>query len=62
VITDGLGKVIARHDYSAFGDETYTAQRTTTLGYKPDTIRQDYTGYLRWSNKSGIKTHSDKMR
>ncbi len=45
VITDATGKVIARHDYSAFGDETFTIQRTDTLGYKPDTIRQDYTGY-----------------
>jgi RHS repeat-associated protein len=54
VITDSLGKVIARHDYSAFGDETYTVQRTQGLGYKPDTIRQDYTGYQK-DDESGLE-------
>ncbi len=54
VITDGLGKVIARHDYSAFGDETFTVQRTDTLGYKADTIRQDYTGYQK-DDESGLE-------
>ena len=54
IITDGLGKVIARHDYSAFGDETYTTQRTNALGYKPDTIRQDYTGYQK-DDESGLE-------
>jgi RHS repeat-associated protein len=54
VITDGLGKVIARHDYSAFGDESFTVQRTQTIGYKPDTIRQDYTGYQK-DDESGLE-------
>ena len=54
VITDASGKVIARHDYSAFGDETLTVQRTDTLGYKPDTIRQDYTGYQK-DDESGLE-------
>jgi RHS repeat-associated protein len=54
IITDGLGKVIARHDYSAFGDETATVQRTDTLGYKNDSIRQDYTGYQK-DDESGLE-------
>jgi RHS repeat-associated protein len=54
VVTDGLGKVIARHDYSAFGDETFTIQRTQSLNYKPDTIRQDYTGYQK-DDESGLE-------
>jgi RHS repeat-associated protein len=45
IITDNVGKVIARKDFNAFGDETYTSQRTEQLGYKPEEIRQDYTGY-----------------
>ncbi|MBA2749355.1 MAG: hypothetical protein H0U45_11600 [Tatlockia sp.] len=45
VITDQNGNVTSRKDFSAFGDETLTAQRTTGLGYQPDTVRQDYTGY-----------------
>jgi RHS repeat-associated protein len=45
VITNAVGVVIARKDFSAFGDETLTPQRTTGLGYGPEEIRQDYTGY-----------------
>jgi RHS repeat-associated protein len=54
IITDSLGKVIARHDYSAFGDESFTVQRTQSLNYKPDTIRQDYTGYQK-DEESGLE-------
>jgi RHS repeat-associated protein len=54
LITDATGKVIARHDYSAFGDETFTVQRTQSLNYKPDTIRQDYTGYQK-DDESGLE-------
>ena len=54
IITDGLGKVIARHDYAAFGDESFTVQRTQTVGYKPDNIRQDYTGYQK-DDESGLE-------
>jgi RHS repeat-associated protein len=45
IITDNIGKVIARKDFNAFGDETNSAQRTEQLGYKPEEVRQDYTGY-----------------
>lgn len=45
IITNVVGEVIARKDFSAFGEETFTAQRTANLGYKPENIRQDYTGY-----------------
>jgi RHS repeat-associated protein len=54
LITDATGKVIARHDYSAFSDETFTVQRTQSLNYKPDTIRQDYTGYQK-DDESGLE-------
>jgi RHS repeat-associated protein len=54
IITDNTGKIIARKDFGAFGDETYTAQRTTGLGYKPEEIRQDYTGYQK-DDESGLE-------
>lgn len=45
VITDQAGNVTSRHDYMAFGDEAASAQRVSGLGYTPDNIRQQYTGY-----------------
>jgi RHS repeat-associated protein len=54
IITDSTGKVIARKDFGAFGDETYTSQRTELLGYKPEEIRQDYTGYQK-DDESGLE-------
>jgi RHS repeat-associated protein len=54
IITDNTGKVIARKDFGAFGDETMTSQRTTALGYKPEEIRQDYTGYQK-DDESGLE-------
>jgi RHS repeat-associated protein len=54
IITDNVGKVIARKDFNAFGDETSSAQRTDTLGYKPEEIRQDYTGYQK-DDESGLE-------
>lgn len=54
VITDSVGNILARKDFSAFGDETATAQRTTALGYKPENIRQDYTGYQK-DDESGLE-------
>jgi RHS repeat-associated protein len=54
VITDAIGKVAARKDFGAFGDETFTPQRTNALGYKPEEIRQDYTGYQR-DDESGLE-------
>jgi RHS repeat-associated protein len=54
IITDNVGKVIARKDFNAFGDETASAQRTELLGYKPEEIRQDYTGYQK-DDESGLE-------
>jgi RHS repeat-associated protein len=54
IITDNVGKVIARKDFNAFGDETNSAQRTELLGYKPEEIRQDYTGYQK-DDESGLE-------
>ncbi len=51
IATDGIGTVISRHDYLAFGDEVTETLgniggRTIAQGYgKPDEIRQGYTGY-----------------
>ncbi len=54
IITDNVGKVIARKDFNAFGDETASAQRTELIGYKPEEIRQDYTGYQK-DDESGLE-------
>jgi RHS repeat-associated protein len=54
IITDNIGKVIARKDFNAFGDETNSAQRTEPLGYKPEETRQDYTGYQK-DEESGLE-------
>lgn len=45
--TDQNGAVTARHDYRPFGEEIFSAERTTTLGYTADTIRKQFTGYER---------------
>ena len=54
IITDNTGKIIARKDFNAFGDETNSAQRTEQLGYKSEEIRQDYTGYQK-DDESGLE-------
>jgi RHS repeat-associated protein len=54
IVTDSVGNVIARKDFSAFGEETYTWQRTEGLGYKAENIRQDYTGYQK-DDESGLE-------
>jgi RHS repeat-associated protein len=46
-ITDSLGKVTSRRDFLPFGEEIYSIQRTTTLGYSDDAVRQKFTGYER---------------
>ena len=43
--TDKNGSVISRNDYLPYGEDLYTTQRTQTLGYTSDTIRQQFTGY-----------------
>lgn len=47
VITDQLGGVKDRRDYSAFGEETISVERQSTLGYASpgDELRKGYTGY-----------------
>ncbi|KXK00613.1 MAG: cell well associated RhsD protein, partial [Acidobacteria bacterium OLB17] len=45
--TDQNGQTISRHDYHPFGEEVFTAQRTTGLGYASDTVRKQFTGYER---------------
>ncbi|MCC7306483.1 MAG: RHS repeat-associated core domain-containing protein [Acidobacteria bacterium] len=45
--TDQNGAVIARHDYHPFGEEIFTAQRTTGLNYSADSVRKQFTGYER---------------
>lgn len=47
VITNENGAITSRQDFSAFGDQTLTVQRTEALGYKPDELRKNYTGYER---------------
>jgi len=45
--TDATGQVTSRHDYHPFGEEIYTAQRTTGLNYSADSVRNQFTGYER---------------
>ncbi|MBX7060020.1 MAG: hypothetical protein K1X52_00020 [Pyrinomonadaceae bacterium] len=45
VVTDERGSVRSRRDFTAFGEESFTAQRTQGLGYQPTEVRKDYTGY-----------------
>jgi RHS repeat-associated protein len=48
IATDASGGVISRKDFTAFGEEVVTAQRTSGdegNGYDPPNVRQDYTGY-----------------
>jgi RHS repeat-associated protein len=61
VITNQLGSVTARKDYSAFGEETFTSHRTSGLGYdpndykqQPEEARQGYTGYQK-DEESGLE-------
>lgn len=44
--TDRNGAVISRNDYLPFGEDLFTPQRTQTLGYTPDDVRQGFTGYI----------------
>ncbi|MFN6965301.1 MAG: RHS repeat domain-containing protein, partial [Pyrinomonadaceae bacterium] len=45
--TDRDGNVTSRRDFHPFGEEIYTAQRTTGLSYDADTVRKQFTGYER---------------
>ena len=45
--TNETGTVISRRDFMPFGEEIYTAQRTTQQGYTQDNTRQKFTSYER---------------
>lgn len=55
VITNENGAVTQRKDYAAFGEQTFTTNRTSGLGYatNPDELRQGYTGYEK-DGESGL--------
>ncbi len=54
VITNKYGIVTTRQDYTAFGEETITANRQTGLGYTgQDELRKGYTGYEK-DDESGL--------
>ena len=55
VISDQIGTVTHRKDYSAFGEETISAQRQSALGYTAagDELRKGYTGYEK-DRESGL--------
>ena len=60
IVTDGLGAVVSRHDYMAFGDEVSdtignVGGRTSAQGYgEEDEIRKGYTGYEK-DEESGLE-------
>jgi RHS repeat-associated protein len=53
VLTDENGATISRRDFHPFGEEIATPQRTESLGYMNDTVRQKFTGYER-DDESGL--------
>ncbi len=54
VITDQDGNVTNRKDYTAFGEENFTEERTSGLGYSgPNETRKGYTGYEK-DDESGL--------
>ncbi|MFN0139119.1 MAG: RHS repeat domain-containing protein [Pyrinomonadaceae bacterium] len=54
VITNENGAVTSRKDFTAFGEENVTAQRSAGLGYQTPNIRKDYTGYEK-DSESGLE-------
>ena len=54
VITNETGEVTTRKDYTAFGEETVSSQRTTALKYDNESeTRKGYTGYEK-DEESGL--------
>lgn len=54
VVTNANGAVINRKDFTAFGEENYSQQRTSALGYtSQDDLRKGYTGYEK-DDESGL--------
>ncbi|MFN0140934.1 MAG: RHS repeat domain-containing protein, partial [Pyrinomonadaceae bacterium] len=58
--TDANGTVTARHDYHPFGEEIFTSQRTSALGYAVDTVRNQFTGYER-DSETGLDFAGARM-
>lgn len=54
VITDQSGAVVSRKDFTAFGEESVTAERAGHPEYDPPEIRQNYTGYQK-DTESGLE-------
>jgi RHS repeat-associated protein len=63
--TDANGAVISKHDYHPFGEEVFTTQRTSGLGYAADTVRKKFTGYQRDDETeldyAGLRIYSSKL-
>ena len=54
IISNENGTVTSRTDFTAFGEENYTPQRTDSLGYTgQNDIRKGYTGYEK-DDESGL--------
>lgn len=45
VITNEIGAVTSRKDFSTFGETSTASQRSSGLGYQAPNLREDYTGY-----------------
>ena len=58
--TGASGNVIARHDYHPFGEEISTGNRTEEIGYKPDDVRKQFTGYER-DDETGLDFAQARM-
>jgi RHS repeat-associated protein len=57
IVTDAIGAVISRKDFTAFGEEVTSMQRVggpTGNDYDTPTARQDYTGYEK-DGESGLE-------
>jgi RHS repeat-associated protein len=60
ILTDQLGQVISRRDFHPFGEEIATPQRTQSVGYGDDTVRQKFTGYER-DDETGLEFAQARM-
>ena len=60
LITDQAGNVKSRRDFLPFGEDLYTNQRITQLGYNADSIRQKFTGYEK-DQESGLDYAKARM-
>jgi hypothetical protein len=49
-----INNIKSRKDFTAFGEQTATAQRTENLGYQPPSVRQGYTSYEK-DEESGLE-------